>query len=93
MKINDETIKAYVLKNALSHKGKANPGSVVSSLFTEGLEKKDIKTIMPKIQTIIKEIGTLDLNSQEKEYNKLKSNVNERSSFYTGNSFFVLSIL
>ncbi len=34
----DEKIKAYALKNAIGHDGKANPGAVISALFNEGLK-------------------------------------------------------
>ena len=45
MTINKKTIKAYALKNAVEHSGKAVVGSVISGLFQEGLEKKDILNI------------------------------------------------
>lgn len=77
-KINKEKIKAYALKNAISHKGNINVGSVVSSLFNEGLHKEDIKKIMPKIQRVIEEISKLNLSQQEKEFEKLKELVSER---------------
>ena len=33
----DDKIWAYALKNSIHYNGKANPGSVLSSLFNEGL--------------------------------------------------------
>jgi glutamyl-tRNA synthetase len=78
VKINKDIIKAYALKNAIAYKGKANPGAVVSALFNEGLEKKDVKKIMPDIQEVIKEISKLSVNKQEKEFEKLKELVSER---------------
>ena len=74
----DKKIKAYVLKNAIAYKGKANPGSVISALFNEGLEKKDVKKVMPQIQKTIKEIEKLSLEDQEKEFEKLHKKVSER---------------
>jgi glutamyl-tRNA synthetase len=74
----DKKIRAYALKNALAYKGKANPGSVVSALFNEGLDKKDVKGVMPKIQEIIKDISKLSFDSMEEEYDKLKDIVSER---------------
>jgi len=74
----DRKIRAYSLKNALSHKGKANPGAVVSALFNEGLEKKDVKEVMLEINKIIKEISKLSLEKQEREFEKLKEFVSER---------------
>ena len=36
MKIPEKTIRAYVLKNAISYNGKAQQGAVISALFNEG---------------------------------------------------------
>lgn len=74
----DKKIKAYALKNAIHYKGKANPGAVLSALFNEGLEKSEVKGIMPKINEIVKEISKLSLGKQEKEFEKLKEIVSER---------------
>ncbi len=74
----DKKIKAYALKNAIHYEGKANPGAVLSALFNEGLEKSEVKEIMPKINEIIKEISKLSLDKQEKEFEKLKDAVSER---------------
>ena len=54
--ISIETIKAYSLENAIKHKGKANPNAVLAGLFAEGLQKSEIKNVMPEIQKVIKEI-------------------------------------
>lgn len=78
MKIPDRKIRAYALKNAIAHGGKANPGSVVSALFVEGLEKSKIKEIMPKIQEIIKEVEKLSLEEQKKEFELLHELISER---------------
>jgi glutamyl-tRNA synthetase len=78
VEINKNIIKAYALKNSIAYKGKANPGAVVSGLFNEGLEKKDVKKIMPDIQEVIKEISKLSVSKQEKEFEKLKELVGER---------------
>jgi glutamyl-tRNA synthetase len=74
----DKKIRAYALKNAIAYEGKANSGSVISALFNEGLEKSEVKNVMPKIQTVIKEIGKLSLQEQEKEYEKLHEIISER---------------
>ena len=80
MKIEDldEKIKAYALKNAIAYKGKANSGAVISALFNEGLEKSDVKDVMPKIQEAIKEISKLNLEQQEKEFEKLEEFTSKR---------------
>ena len=49
-----EKILAYALKNAIGHEGKCQAGSVLSPLFHEGLEKSQVKDIMP---VLIKNIG------------------------------------
>ena len=74
----NEKIKAYALKNAIAYGGKANPGSVISSLFNEGLEKSEVKDVMPKINEIISEISKLSLEEQEKEFEKLKELTSKR---------------
>jgi len=74
----DKKIKAYALKNAIHYEGKANPGAVLSALFNEGLDKSEVKEIMPKINEVIKEISKLSLDKQEREFEKLKEIVSER---------------
>jgi len=74
----DKKIKAYALKNAIHYEGKANPGAVLSALFNEGLEKSEVKEVMPKINETVKEISKLSLDKQEKEFEKLKEVVSER---------------
>lgn len=74
----NEKIKAYALKNAIAYKGKANPGAVLSGLFNEGLEKSQVKEVMPKINEIISEISSLPLEEQEKEFEKLKEFTSKR---------------
>jgi glutamyl-tRNA synthetase len=78
MAIKKDVIRAYALKNAIHHKGKANPGAVISGLFAESLDKKDAKEIMPKIQEIIKEVSKLSFEEQEKDFEKFKDLISER---------------
>jgi len=74
----DEKIKAYSLKNAITYNGKANPGSVISALFNEGLQKTEVKKIMPRIQAVIKEIEKLSIDEQKKEFERLHKTISER---------------
>lgn len=74
----EKKIRAYALKNALAHEGKANSGSVISALFHEGLKKEEAKSVMPKIQTAIREIEKLSLEEQKKEFSELEKFVSER---------------
>lgn len=74
----NEKIKAYALKNAIQYKGKANPGAVISALFNEGLEKTQVKEVMPKIQETIKEITELSLEEMQKEFDSLEEFTSKR---------------
>jgi len=74
----NEKIKAYALKNAISYKGRANPGAVVSALFNEGLEKSDVKDVMPKIQYTIKEISSLSVDEMQLEFDRLEKFTSKR---------------
>lgn len=78
MKNFSEVAKAYALKNALSHEGKAQPGAVISSLFHEGLKKQDTKKYIKEISKIVNEINSLSPAEQEKEFENLKSFTSER---------------
>ncbi len=70
MKDFSKEIKAYALKNALEF-GKADAGRILPKLFQHGLEKKDIKKVMPEIVTLVKEVNALATNAvaaEEKKY-------------------------
>ncbi len=73
-----DKIKAYALKNALAYKGKANPGAVISALFNEGLEKSQVKDIMPDVKQVVAEVSGLSLEEQEKQFKELEDLVSER---------------
>jgi len=72
----DNEIKAYALRNALEY-GKADPGKILTKLFQHGLDKKDIKAIMPKVQELTKEINSLSKEEKEKLFLSLKKYVIE----------------
>lgn len=76
----EKKIRAYALKNALSHDGEALMGPVISSLFHEGLEKKDVKKYSKEILNVLKEVNSLSLEEQEKEFRKLEKEVSERET-------------
>jgi glutamyl-tRNA synthetase len=78
MKDFDKKIRAYALKNALAYDGKANASAVLSSLFNEGLEKENVKEVMPKINEIVKEISKLSLEKQKKEFEKFEDIISHR---------------
>jgi len=76
----EKKAKAYALKNALAYDGKAQVGSVISSLFHEGLEKKDIGKYSKIINEIVSKVNKLSKEEQEKEFEKLKEETSERKS-------------
>ncbi len=76
----DKKIRAYALKNALSHEGKAMQGPVVSSLFNEGLERGEVGKYAKKISEIILEVNSLSAEEQRKEFEKLEKKVHERET-------------
>lgn len=73
-----EKIRAYALKNAIAYNGKANPGSVISALFNEGLKKEEVKGIIGEVNKIVSEINKISLQEQEKEFEKLHEIISER---------------
>lgn len=76
--IDKKIIMSYALKNALEHKGKAVIGSVINSLFNEGLKKENIKSIIKDVQELVNNVNRLEIDVQEKEYEKLKEFVGHR---------------
>ncbi len=74
----EEKARAYAIKNALGHDGKAAQGAVISALFNEGLKKEEVKEYSKRISEIIKEINNLSPQKQEKEFDRLKDFVSER---------------
>jgi glutamyl-tRNA synthetase len=80
MKDFDKKAKAYALKNAIHYNGRANPGAVISGLFAEGLKKEEVKKYAKEINEIVNSVNKLSLEEQEKEYEKLKSEVSQRET-------------
>lgn len=76
--INKKTIKAYALKNAVEHSGKANSNSVLNSLFHVGLKKSNIKKTILIIQEVIKEVNKLDKQEQKKQLSKFEKQISHR---------------
>jgi len=75
--ISKEKIEAYTLKNAVEHEGKAQAGSVLNSLFAEGLQKDQIKETMPIINEFVKKINSMNSEKQGKEFEKFKDQIGE----------------
>ncbi len=76
--ISENVIRAYALENAIKYGGKANQGAVLSGLFAEGLEKSEVKNFIPKIQEILKEVNSFNLNEQKKRFELLENKTSKR---------------
>ncbi len=78
--MDKEVIKAYALKNAIEHEGKANKSAVLNSLFVEGLKKENIKLVLPIIEEVIKEVNQKNLEEQKKEFENYKQKISKRKT-------------
>ncbi|MBU2615597.1 MAG: glutamate--tRNA ligase [Nanoarchaeota archaeon] len=78
MKDFEKKARAYALKNALSHDGKAQQGSVISALFNEGLKKSEVGKYAKKISDIVKEVNSISLEEQRGEFEKSDGLISER---------------
>jgi len=78
MKDFEKKVRAYALRNALVHNGKAQLGSVIAGLFHEGLKKQDVKKHIKEISKIVSNVNKLSLDEQSKEFRKLKSIISKR---------------
>ena len=76
--IDKNVIKAYALENAIKHQGKANQGAVLSGLFAEGLEKSEIKDIIPQIEKTLAEVNGFSLKKQQEQFSKSEFKVSKR---------------
>jgi glutamyl-tRNA synthetase len=74
----EEKMLAYALKNAIEHDGKAFANSVLNSLFHEGLEKSEIKNMMPLIQKAISDVNSLSMDEQKKKIEDFEKDIGHR---------------
>ncbi|MDP3882110.1 MAG: glutamate--tRNA ligase [Nanoarchaeota archaeon] len=77
MKDFSREIWAYALRNAIDF-GKVDAGKILPKLFQHGLDKKDIRKIMPEIQKIAGEVNKLSAGEREKEFEKYGEFVKEK---------------
>src|SRR3989344_7339947 len=77
MKDLTNEIKSYALKNAIEF-GKSQPEKILPKLFQHGLEKQDIKKIMPQIIKIVNEINPLSPEEKNSLYSKYEKFVKVR---------------
>ncbi|VVB78900.1 Glutamate--tRNA ligase [uncultured archaeon] len=78
VEIDKKIIRAYALKNAVEHEGRAVVGSVISGLFNHGLTKERVKEIMPVLNAVIREVNAISISEQEKEYKELEDLIGHR---------------
>ena len=68
-------IRKFALSNAYEHSGKAQTGSIIGKLISSGLISADkIKTTVPIINEVIKNVNKLSLEEQEAELKKTYPN-------------------
>ena len=78
VKIKDDVIRAYALKNAIEHDGKAIAGSVINSLFVEGLKRDKIKDYSVKVSMIVNDVNKFGLETQRQELKKIEKLISHR---------------
>ncbi len=76
--VKKQIIKAYVLKNAVEHNGKAVVESVIPGLFNHGLKKQKIKETLPEIKEIVQDINRFNIDEQKKQFEKVKDLIGHR---------------
>lgn len=74
----EQKMLAYALKNAVEHEGKCQSGAVLSPLFHEGLDKSEVKNVMPQINEIVKKVNSMTPEEQEKELAEAENFVSHR---------------
>ncbi len=77
MKDYSKEIRAYALKNAIEHE-MADASAILPKLFRHGLDKKDVKKIIPDITKAVKEVNDLKKDEREKEFFNYKKYIMER---------------
>lgn len=76
MKDFTKEIRAYALRNALEF-GKADASKILPKLFQHGLDKKDIKLIIPEIAKIVKEVNSWDEEKRQRQLHDLGGVIKE----------------
>lgn len=76
--IAEKYVRAYALKNAVEHNGKAVAGAVISGLFNKGLKKNKVKTEMPHINKVLSEINKLSSEEQKILFKKHENLIGHR---------------
>lgn len=74
----EQKMLAYALKNAVEHEGKCQSGAVLNPLFHEGLDRSEVKNVMPQINEIVKKVNSMSLDEQKKELEKEENLISHR---------------
>lgn len=74
----EQKMLAYALKNAVEHDGKCQSGAILNPLFHEGLEKSEVKNIMPKINEIVKKVNSMSIDKQKQELEEVEALISHR---------------
>lgn len=67
-------ILAYALQNALEF-GSAEQGKILPKLFQHGLDKKEIKDVMPLIAEFVKRVNKMDMKQRESMFASAKQHL------------------
>src|SRR3989304_989203 len=78
MKNLEKKARAYSLKNALAHEGKAQTGAVISALFNEGLKPNEVKKYIKEINQVVSDVNKLSFSDQEIEFANLEKLTSHR---------------
>ncbi len=71
--MDDATIRAYILANAIKYDGKASAGAIIGQLIAQDPTVKDrMKDVAKKINELIKDVNKLGLEKQKAELMTLK---------------------
>jgi glutamyl-tRNA synthetase len=74
----EQKMLAYALKNAVEHEGKCQSGAVLNPLFHEGLDKSEVKNVMPQINEIVKKVNSMSLDEQKIELEEAEKLISHR---------------
>ncbi len=74
----EQKMLAYALRNAVEHEGKCQSGAILNPLFHEGLEKSEVKNVMPKINEIVKKVNSMPIDKQKEELEEVETLISHR---------------
>jgi len=74
----EQKMLAYALKNAVEHEGKCQSGAVLNPLFHEGLDRSEVKNVMPQINDIVKKVNAMSLDEQKSELEEAEKLISHR---------------